>query len=253
MTMTKQPTITDEELDLLAEGELTPEERLDLFRRLDDDPWQWKKCALAILEAQSLRKSLREGLEDQQIVQTMSGASQLSETSSRTLLTRHSDRPQSGLRLWTAAAILLVLTTGTLAGYWMGHSRASIDSPPRLASEKSPLKSNRPDPADDALQIAVQSTFSWLNVPDEKLLAVVRIGEGEDARSIPIVASPTLADQLRQIPAVSLSPQQIRQANQHGWNIIQHPQFIAIEGPAEKSKVVAVQMVRYKFAGSEAI
>lgn len=251
--MTNQPTITDEELDLLAEGELLPEERADLFRRLDADPCQWKKCALAILEAQSLRRTLCEVLNDQQIIQMMSGASRLAEASSHSLMTRHPDRLSRVLRFWKVAAVLLVLTAGTLTGYWMGHSRGSTDSPGQLASEEVRPKSNRHEPPHNVDQIAARVTLSWLNVPDEKLLAIVRIGEGEEARFIPIVASPTLADQLRQIPAVPLSPRQIRQANQHGWNIIQHPQFIAIEGPAETSKVVAVQMVRYKFAGSEAI
>ncbi len=252
--MTNQPTITDEELDLLAEGELSNAERADLFHRLDEDPARWKTCALAILEAQSLRKSLREGLADQPIAQTLSSAAiRVGETSSRSFVTRRSDRPQSVWRLWTAAAALLLLAVGTLAGYWVGHTRGSVVSPGQLASETIPPKTNRPEPADDGLQTAVRTTLSWLNVPDEKLLAVVRIGEGERARFVPIVASPTLADQLRQIPPVALSPEQIRQANQHGWNIIQHPQFITIEGPAEKSKVVAVQMVRYKVAGREAI
>jgi anti-sigma factor RsiW len=240
--MTNRPTITDEELDLLAEGELSHAERADLFRRLDENPSHWKDCALAILEAQSLRKSLRQSLADQPMAQALPGGT-----------TRRSARSQRIMHFGTAVAVVLVLAAGTLAGYWMGHSSGSAVLPGQLASETMPPTSARPEPADEALPIAVRSTLSWLNVPDEKLLALVRIEDGEGARIVPIVASPTLADQLRLIPPVALRPEQIRQANQHGWNIIQHPQFIAIEGPAEKSKVVAVQMVRYKFAGSEAI
>ena len=240
--MTNPPTITDEELDLLAEGELSHADRADLFRRLDEDPARWKDCALAMLEARALRKSLRECLADQPMAQALPAV--MAETSSRS---------RRGFHFWTAATVFLMVIGGTLAGYWMGHSRGSTVLPREVASEKMPPKSHKQEPADDDFQIAVRSTLSWLNLPDEKLLAVVRIGEGDGARIVPIVASPTLADQLRKIPAVPLSPEQIRQANQHGWNIIQHPQFIAIEGPAEKTKVVAVRMVRYKFAGTEAI
>ena len=240
--MTNPATITDEELDLLAEGELSHAERAELFCRLDEHPARWKDCALAILEAQSLRKSLHEGLADQPIASTMPGIS-----------SQRSALPQSVLRFSTAATVLFVLTAGALAGYWLGHSRGSAVSPVQLALETIPPNSSSLEPADDALQIAVRSTLSWLNVPDEELMAVVRIEDEEGTRIVPIVASPTLAEQLRQISAVPLTPQQIQAANQHGWNVIQHPQLIAIEGPAEKSKVVGVRMVRYKFAGSEAI
>lgn len=240
--MTNPPTITDEELDLLAEGELSHAERADLFCRLDEDPARWKDCALAILEAQSLRKSLREGLADQPITQTIPG-----------IISQRSARSQSVLCISTAATVLFVLTAGTLAGYWLGHSRGSTVAPGQLASENISPKSSSLEAADDALQAAVRSTLSWLNVPDEKLLAVVRIEDGAGTRIVPIVASPTLANQLRKIPAVPLSPQRIQEANQYGWNVIQHPQLIAIEGPAEKSQVAGVRMVRYKFAGSEAI
>lgn len=45
-------------LDLLVDGELTPEERRELLARMDEQPQGWRSCALAFLEAQAWREDL---------------------------------------------------------------------------------------------------------------------------------------------------------------------------------------------------
>ena len=247
--MTNRRTVTDEELDLLAEGELSNEERADLFRRLDEQPGEWKNCALAILETQALRGSVRECLKEPQIplAQPQPFAAKTEETE------RGGDPARSHRLRWAAVSVLLAIVAGSLVGYGVGYSRGSAQMPDRLALEKTPLKPNADKQAEDPLQIAAEFTLSWLNVRDEKLLAVVLLDEGGDSRLVPVVSSQTLADQLRQIPEIPLRPEQIQKANQNGWNIMQHPQFITIDRPEAATKVVAVQMLRYKFAGNDAI
>jgi hypothetical protein len=45
--------------DLLADGELDTRRRRELFLRLDREPEGWRRCALALFEAQVLRADLR--------------------------------------------------------------------------------------------------------------------------------------------------------------------------------------------------
>ena len=50
--------VTQLELDWLAEGEMNADERQQLLARLDHTPDGWKRCAFALLESQSLGRSL---------------------------------------------------------------------------------------------------------------------------------------------------------------------------------------------------
>jgi hypothetical protein len=48
------------QIDLLIDGELSPEARRALLARLDASPDGWRRCALAFLEAQAWRESFSE-------------------------------------------------------------------------------------------------------------------------------------------------------------------------------------------------
>jgi hypothetical protein len=59
------PEVSDQELDRLADGELSEPEYRDLLTRLEEaftreDGGPWRRCALALLEAQMLRKEAGE-------------------------------------------------------------------------------------------------------------------------------------------------------------------------------------------------
>jgi hypothetical protein len=191
--MNNQRTVTDEELDVLAEGELSLDQRTDLFRRLDKEPWQWKNCALAILETQAVRESLRGCLAENRtavdrIPQPVALASQPS----------HRSRLTGGWML--VASVLLALAAGSLAGYQWADSRQSPHSltTPDLAVDREPEDIREPEY--NPMQAVAQSTLSWLNVRDEKLLALVRLDDGGKSRFVPIVSSETLADRLQETP-----------------------------------------------------
>lgn len=48
------------QIDLLIDGELSPEARRELLARLDESPDGWRRLALAFLEAQAWRESFAE-------------------------------------------------------------------------------------------------------------------------------------------------------------------------------------------------
>lgn len=51
--------ISQEQLDLLVDGELGERERQELLRRMDQDPQAWRRCAIAFLEAQAWSGGVR--------------------------------------------------------------------------------------------------------------------------------------------------------------------------------------------------
>ena len=50
--------LSDEQLDLLVDGELSASQQQDLLRRLEQEPGAWRRCALAFLEAQCWKREL---------------------------------------------------------------------------------------------------------------------------------------------------------------------------------------------------
>lgn len=60
MNTPRKPEALEEEIELLVDGELEEDERAALFRRLDgaDEARGWKRCALALLEAQAWRSAM---------------------------------------------------------------------------------------------------------------------------------------------------------------------------------------------------
>ena len=51
--------ITQDEIDALVDGELNDTYRYDLLQRIEQEPEQWRRVALAFLEAQSIQTALR--------------------------------------------------------------------------------------------------------------------------------------------------------------------------------------------------
>lgn len=56
--MNKLADDDDARFDRLVDGELSPEEYRALLSSLDDEPGGWRRCALAFLEAQAMRREL---------------------------------------------------------------------------------------------------------------------------------------------------------------------------------------------------
>lgn len=57
----------DQRFDRLVDGELSPDEYNDLLRSLDQRPDGWRRCALAFLEAQTLRQELGQPVGESQV------------------------------------------------------------------------------------------------------------------------------------------------------------------------------------------
>jgi len=101
--------IEDECFDRLVDGELSRDEYGQLLSSLDDDPGGWRRCALAFLEAQALRKEFASPV-DERVDFPVTFSNHWSSRSPGARL---------GLSLAAAATILLAFGLGlTQRGWW---------------------------------------------------------------------------------------------------------------------------------------
>ncbi len=223
--------VTQDELDLCSEGELSSDERQDLFRRLDEHPHQWRFCTLSALETVAVRASVTS-------VVTSENSKPAAPIQAPAVRKPHR------ISVWIAAlCCVMALGAGTAIGNRLaGDSVATAhveETPPAHGAE---LKI-----ASDASRDKVLSILDRLNIEDEKLLAVVRF-DGD--RLVPVVSSPRLESEMLRNAVKPIPPHQIKLAKRNGYHVSRQAQLLAIERPSRRTQIVPLQTVRYQFVGS---
>jgi hypothetical protein len=109
--------LSDELIDRIVDGELTPADLRAAIDRLDREPDAWKRCALAFLEAQCWRESLRAvGQPTRLPVDSKASSISLAATPSN-------QKP----RRWLRRAIVAATVAASFVLGWVGHTwRPSI-------------------------------------------------------------------------------------------------------------------------------
>lgn len=134
MTFSYNNTLLMQDMDRLVDGELSPLDRQNLLKRLDNEPDGWRRCALAFLEDQAFREGLKP------VAQEVPAALTLPKSQPRS---RRRDR------LMTAAAVLLAFTLGWSAKRQPAASPAVVVTAekPIPAAVPEVLKITAPSPA----------------------------------------------------------------------------------------------------------
>ena len=106
------------QIDLLVDGELSEDERRELLLRLEREPDAWRTCALALLEAETLRESLG-GWADSETT-----APQAAEDRAENVVVKStlSDTPTW---LKRARPVVLAVTASLLVGFLVGERLVS--------------------------------------------------------------------------------------------------------------------------------
>ncbi len=230
----KLVNVTQDELDLCAEGELSTDEREDLFRRLDEHPEQWRFCALAALETLALRATVTSDenvIHPQPVSVTPPAKSQ----------------PSLQFVGWiTAACCVVALGAGATIGHRLASSSVAenrVEQPQTKAADGAAL-------AGGAQRDEILSILDRLNIEDEELLAVVQVNRTDGVQLVPVVSCPSMANELLRESAKPIPPHQIKLANRNGYHVSRQTQMLAIERPSERTQIVPLQTVRYQFVGS---
>lgn len=241
-----EPVFQDE-IDLLAEGELDGKERQRLIEKLDQDPTGWKRCALALMESQALDQSLNSlSLETQSGVLVAPAKPSGKKTDSLSRLSK----TKRVISLAVAASVLLLV--GFIGGNAMPHNTtkpALADVMPRMNLDdpiSQMVRENDPD-FSRRIQIAMDST----GVSDSEIVALVGIQSENRADIVPIIKSEQLARQLIQIRDPQIPRKLASQLAQGGWHVRSQKQFVSIVKPNGETQTLPVGMLNYHFVGRE--
>lgn len=245
---------SDEIIDRIVDGELTPAELRAAFDRLDREPDGWKRCALAFLEAQCWRESLRTLGEPTRIpVDSRTLAVPLADTST-------SQKPRRWLRRVSMAA---TIAASFVLG-WMGHTlRPLIDpdhssptlthtTPAQQSKESAALLPDDPElptrtvaeePREDRSQPDLSETVREVAT----LLLSSDTAEGE----IPILAGPGIDSEWvrNQPPPISERDQVILQ--RHGYQVDQRRRLITSTLADGRRVTVPIDQVQIRYTGNQ--
>jgi uncharacterized lipoprotein NlpE involved in copper resistance len=183
-------------LDRLADGELNADEQRQLLLALETQPDAWRRCALAFIEAQTLRGEFR---------QLMPNENAASRSSVTTVAAARSLRQQkvmlSRLNLLAlAAGVLVAFSLGLAARGWLGG--LSFQQTGQIAATKSPQSTQAPaEKTLAANQPAVKETQAYADTGNAanstvtsrkwqalKVTLPAADGQGEQTVEVPLVA-----------------------------------------------------------------
>jgi anti-sigma-K factor RskA len=198
-------------LDRLVDGELSADERRRLIASIDaqTDGWQadgWRRCALAFLEAQSLRSAMRQIVRPQENAQqafrTVEGAS----AATAAPMGRRRLASRAGALLATAAAVLVAFSLG-----WRMNGRPDVGEAELLVGSGTPSA---------AREGVVPPEAAAARLPDaDAITLVVHDASGRPQRmQVPLVEGSRLGEQFGASPQWA-APEIRRQLAEQGIDL----------------------------------
>lgn len=215
--------ILDQDLDRLADGELSPAERRELLQALESSPGDWRRCALAFVESQVLREEFRA----------------LANESPAGGAVERRPRRAAATGGWLALAATL-LGAAFLAGSLTNHPAAPDDAP-LLASGEEPPMAVLPGP--DAVDAAIATRQQRVDQPDPDVVTFWTSDESGGRRSLR--AKLVDADELDPRLGVrfrSAIPQEVRQQyEQQGYRFRSRQRYAPLNMDNGRVLVVPVE------------
>lgn len=268
-TPDRKPEIHDELFDRLVDGELSEAERHELLKRLDESPQNWRRCALAFLEAQSWRESVGEMFaqlvgeqepgRDHGVAPLEAGRSAVeldSATVAPTPRTHSGPRPantpggeRGSSRSRLAGRNLLALAAGfTVAfvtGIW-GHvwwtARQSVPAEPSMVTT---TEVPSPRTSIDAPEApgAAERPWDWVTVP-------VQSDESGVVNSVPVPVLKEETDETgwARVPT-TLPPEVVSSLLRQGHEVRQNRRMMPVTLPDGRRSVVPVDEYEIRFVG----
>jgi len=262
-------SITQEELDWFAEGELSLEERDDLFRRLDDDPSGWKSCALALLERQALQRSLLAIGCESSVAQVTdgvdldSGENVLRATGRKVGVESHLGskvgKHEAGSG-WNLVGMLALATglTWLIVGlqYWIHDSGPAdrLDSANRVADATIERQATPTVPVafkgrQLELLASLDRTLGGIGIKDGKIMAVVSLTIGSEQVMIPVIESETLRTQVEAMPPVVIPAGLPEKLARSGYRLQPNRQFLSVNRQDGTNEVMPMNMLDCRYVG----
>lgn len=243
MSSTSQP-VTQTELDLLVEGELSRKERRSLMKRLSQETDGWKRCATAFLEAQALSQSIQ-GLVQQGLIDSGS-ASRPPKPSPRS----DSLPGRVGLRVVAGLAATLLICLS----FYVGRQSAPQLSNSKLAS----VEQTQPDFANKAeieleqqMMREVSLRLASVQLPDTQIVAIADLKTADATRFVPIIRNAHLEQQLAFLPQPRVPDYLDRNLERSGWKVKVQRQLLSVNAPDGHRQIFPIDSVDYHYVGRQ--
>ena len=256
-----------DQVDLLVERELSSHERQELMRLLDRHPERWRACAMAFIERDLLRQSLRQihagcnSAHGELLGRSIAAPPKAAFTDqpngrggggSAATIGRRVTRLVPTAGLWIAAAAILF--AASLGIRYSLQGRPGILSPamPAIAGPTADestvpirLAADNPD-----LWLQVKSAVNGLNVTDGQIIALVEIARSDATTAIlPLIQSRTLTQQIVGLQQTELPPAYVDEVQRAGWQLDTAHQFLSFQFPDGRNQVVPVATHNYRYVG----
>jgi hypothetical protein len=246
--MQDNPTLDDDRrFDLLADGELGEAERRELLTALEQEPGGWRRCALAFLEAQCWRQTMRtrtaHAPREEGDLCTPHAPREGGHHAERDEYKRRHMR-RLGVLAAMAASFLIALTAGTqLPRFWNGRNGAVAPTNEQVADRPAVETPRRVLPQTDADAGAWRTVT--LSMPD---------GPQGSGRSIELPACERASIDpawVRSIPS-AITPELAQSLQQSGYEIRQRRGVLPFEMNDGRRLVVPVDRVEVHYVGNPA-
>ena len=248
--------IKQEELDWLAEGEMDPGERAALFARLDQSNDGWKRCAIALVEHQLIRSSIKD-MVDSGFQSKANGSvavpDQAPHAPGKLAVDRETKSRKRIYGLSSVAAAVVLLAISSCAAFFVGMDRGQ-----QQAFNQSPVGTNEegslttPDIDVSASPGQFEELVARTGVSDATLIGIVRFQSDDQQESIvPILSSPSIEQHIEQESVRPISQTVRNELRKEGWLINASRQFVSVQSPFGSHRIFPVDLLNYRFVGKQ--
>ena len=233
--------VHQDEIDLLAEGEIFGAEREQLLKKLDQDPDGWRRCALTLLETRALQSSF----------------DQLAEERSKKLTVLEKPKPSANeqnrsgwlkIASLATAACLLVAIGISVGRSWTGPTIAEVRRgvEPAMHPLAEKIRANDPSVIRE-ITMAVNS----IGVEDSELIALVGMEQNNRTLVYPVIQSVELQNQIINLAPPELPRVIAKKMQAIGWQVDLRKHFVSFNHPNGKRQTVPIGMLNYQYVGRE--
>lgn len=233
---TSENHITQDELDRLWGGDLSQDETALLLAKLDSSDDGWRRCALALLEANSWRRAF-EGV---------AGQEQMDDHTAVATVRAPAARSRAMSRWAMIAGALVVAFVGGLSAGRMPTAKQSRP-PEHIAESAPPVSGNQQPPSSDAPDTGMPDAA----VPPGRIVGTVCVeDDAEVVSTAPIVQAGSgldermLAANRREVPSLLK-----RQFETRGWRIESDRQLIHVQLEDGQEMTIPIDSMHYRFVG----
>ncbi len=238
--------ITDDLLDRLVDGEMPDAERRTLLLALDARPDEWRRCALAFLEAQSWKEVLKNEIAKPVIPQPVIDTNQRLDVSKSQPLAWKS-------YLAVAASFLIAFSLATW--FQSGRTRNVPSSPEQISLATNQLPIDK-DPTANNIATAPVSPIeneSPRQFPSSVRLSLVGNDNSEQSFDLPIAQDAEQIQSLLSEHSNLMSPHIQQLLERSGHRVEQRRQFFPVDLNDGRQIIVPVDEVQVQYVGSREV